>query len=920
MIYGFSERNGEIGGYSVKNPLDGLHEWRVFAETEAQAARMIVNGGALEAQVTGQLGGWRYIGSVSLPKGEHVIDVVCGVPVKRVIIANIPLAGEEELNMAWGNRADQTRFQQERVQYTVKELRLLRRHGFIMHQPKDSQSMAAPSGMPMGGIGAGKVEITKNGQITAFTGNNNQDCPIYRMPGSYFAVGVKGKDIGYARALQTEIIGQEMLPAGSVEMDADFPVARYRYNVNPLPLDIELTAWSSHVPGNAEESSLPAAWFDFTVRNRANTPMEAALCFSWESLINVGGSMRRESNSERVLPLCYHTWNASYVWSDRRKNRAGAEKSAVRFWAEEDLGNAASFGEHMIWCSDENAVVIPDRNIDEDELEFARSLADCFGKPFAPTEEGEFRAGAVASVKKLEPGEEMQVRFILAWYMPHMPVGQGMQDVREAHTPTAAGDAGVNYINRFKDVREVLAYAISEGDRLKAESLRLTELMKASDLPEWFKKRLLNDRFVSATGTWFDKKGNFSVNEGPTGMSGCLGTIDQRAASQGFWLTFFPELDENELESFRLCQGEDGQTSHDIGFSEIEYRTTRHTQWPDLAAAYVQQVCRHWQRTGDDEFARRHYPYVKKTIQWAVSMDDCDCGIPYIRKGRGTTYDNQHWEGVNSFIASVHMAMLYLAADMARRMGDADWETYLAMAERAKESRLKMLWDDKRRVFRNAYVNKTGEVDESTFIASLAGDWYLMSAGMKSPVDEEMLRDAAEGILRDCYCETGLTDQGGRPDTPAFMQYPAAYYCAPAMLLGKAEEAMRAMEINDQVILKAPSNHFIQGLTYHMDGGPRWALPYYMTSPATWNLLDAIAGLTPDLRDNTLAVSPKMKGRIPVFTQDAWFMLEADEESVKFTPFRSVKPHAYAAVILDGVKHEIEGGFDPGAAALKLRR
>ena len=140
------------------------------------------------------------------------------------------------------------------------------------------------------------------------------------------------------------------------------------------------------------------------------------------------------------------------------------------------------------------------------------------------------------------------------------------------------------------------------------------------------------------------------------------------------------------------------------------------------------------------------------------------------------------------------------------------------------------------------------------------------------------------------------------------------------MLLGKAEEALRAMEINDRVIMTAPSNHFIQGLTYHMDGGARWALPYYMTSPSTWNLLEAAAGLTPDLRDNTLSVSPKIGGKIPVFTQDAWFMVEADENEVRFAPFRQVEPQAYAAVIVDGVRHEIEGGFDPGVQSLVVRR
>ena len=152
------------------------------------------------------------------------------------------------------------------------------------------------------------------------------------------------------------------------------------------------------------------------------------------------------------------------------------------------------------------------------------------------------------------------------------------------------------------------------------------------------------------------------------------------------------------------------------------------------------------------------------------------------------------------------------------------------------------------------------------------------------------------------------------------MQYPATYYCAPAMLLGQTEAAWQAMKINDTAITTAPSCHFNQGLTYWFDGGARWALPYYMTAPATWNLLDAVCGLVPDARDATLTVSPKMNGRIPVFTQDAWFTVEADARTVRFIPFRSLNPRSYQAVIVDGVRHEISGGFDPGFQTLELPR
>ena len=906
MIYGFTLKNPDVGGYEIKNGLDGLRPWRIYSDKPAIGARIFVNSVDRLAAVEAPVGGWYCLGVVSLPKGEHVIDIQPVAEDARVMISDSDLSDVENLDRAWENRSGQRTFEQDRVDYTIQDIRALRRHGFVMHQLKDTQCMAAPSGLPYGGIGAGKLEIASTGQLTAFSGNNNQDSPIYRMPGSFFAVGLEGDEIRAARVLQTEIVDQELLPAAEVQSKTGYPFGEYRYNVNPLPLDITLKAFSPHVPGSADDSSLPVVYFDFTLKNRSVTDAKVSLCFSWESLINVGGSMTVTSNSSRVLPLCYHTWNASYVWSDRRANHAEARPQSIRFYADDDRGNPASFGEHIIWCSDENAAAYPDRSLEEDEYAFSRCLAQCFSQPFTPTPEGEFRAGALVSTKELKPGEETKVSFVLVWHMPHLPTASGR-------------DAGVHYATKFENADAVLAYALKEKQRLFAESALASQAMEGSDLPEWFARRLLNDRFVADTATWFDAAGRFSVNEAPTGMSGCMGTIDQRAASQGFWCTFFPDLDEDELESFRLAQGEDGLCSHDIGFSEVNPRPTVSTLWPDLAAAYTYQIYRHWQRTGDDAFARKHYPHVKKAVEWANRFDDYDMGVPYICKGRGTTYDNQHWEGINAFIASVHMALMALAADMAKRLGDPDAENYARMAEKARDTRVKLLWDENRRCFRNAYVNKTGETDESCFIASLAGDWYLMSVGLPAMLPDDMMKDAARAILKYCYNPKGLTDQGGRPATPAFMQYPAAYYCAPAAYLGLDKEAWEAMRINDETILTPPSNHFIQGLTYWFDGGPRWALPYYMTAPATWNLLDAFSGLVCDLRDQTLSVDPHISGKIPVFTQDAWFYVEKADGFVRFDPIRSLKPCVFKKVVVNGNEHLFTPGFDPGQQTLSIR-
>ena len=151
MIYGFTARDNDLGGYSIKNALDGIRAWYVFAKTDATAAKVYANGNAVATEGASLPGGWYMAGMVMLPKGEHVIDVEADAAIERVMIADTEIEADTEdgLTRAWENRAGQPTFEQDRVSYTGKDLKLLRRHGFVMHQLKDSQAMAAPSGMPL---------------------------------------------------------------------------------------------------------------------------------------------------------------------------------------------------------------------------------------------------------------------------------------------------------------------------------------------------------------------------------------------------------------------------------------------------------------------------------------------------------------------------------------------------------------------------------------------------------------------------------------------------------------------------------------------------------------------------------------------------------------------------------------------------
>jgi hypothetical protein len=351
-----------------------------------------------------------------------------------------------------------------------------------------------------------------------------------------------------------------------------------------------------------------------------------------------------------------------------------------------------------------------------------------------------------------------------------------------------------------------------------------------------------------------------------------------------------------------------GMPSHELGFGDFDI-SKKGNAWPDLAAAYVIEVHRHYLKTGDNRFLEYHWSNVRAAMDWAISLDDTGDNIPTLKAGRCTTYDNQHWDGISSFAASIHEAGLTLAADIAARLGEeVDSTRWKELADKAHESRMKYLWVEggDGGYFRNAYNPATGIADDSCFICSLVGEWAMLSAGLKPRLSDDKIRQALESIQAKNMFEHGMTDQSARLDTSAFMQYPIAYYGGAALMTGHSDLAWEFLKLQDKIITRLPSTHYNQTLTYKTDGSPG-GLPYYMTATVSWLFLDAIAGAVPDVSKQTLYLNPQLLPgeqtlRTPVFLTTSWFMLEyqveADKIKMSIKPLRQFALFPVAKLIL----------------------
>eukprot|EP01050_Picozoa_sp_SAG11_P011144 SAG11_NODE_1160_length_5647_cov_8.048125_2_plen_596_part_00 len=141
------------------------------------------------------------------------------------------------------------------------------------------------SGVPMGGVGVGFVDLAPDGQIKRVAINNAHQNGVLTdtKAGSFLALW-EGK--GTARVLQRPAAsgpagaaGLGSLEGARTNFSGLFPIATLDSS------EVEVSAWSPLVPQQIENSSLPLVYFDVTVRNHGRAPKEVAVAFSWQDVI-----------------------------------------------------------------------------------------------------------------------------------------------------------------------------------------------------------------------------------------------------------------------------------------------------------------------------------------------------------------------------------------------------------------------------------------------------------------------------------------------------------------------------------------------------------------------------------------------------------------------------------------------------------
>jgi uncharacterized protein (DUF608 family) len=197
------------------------------------------------------------------------------------------------------------------------------------------QGIAPLSGIPLGGLGTGTIEIRGDGALHEWQIFNNPPWSGGRPPwtpvppspvrpgDSLFAIKTRRSDAPpVIRVLRqrdaTEDAFSYFLPyVGSIQQirfTGEFPFARLAYSDPVLPVRLELEAWSSFIPGDVKHSALPAAFFTFHVENPTSEEIEVSLLGVMPHVFGTpSGAGRQVTREERADGLSALVFSADDI-------------------------------------------------------------------------------------------------------------------------------------------------------------------------------------------------------------------------------------------------------------------------------------------------------------------------------------------------------------------------------------------------------------------------------------------------------------------------------------------------------------------------------------------------------------------------------------------------------------------------------
>ncbi|MBR3271748.1 MAG: hypothetical protein IKI59_07455 [Clostridia bacterium] len=672
------------------------------------------------------------------------------------------------------------------------------------------------SGVPLGGIGTGSVELRPDGEFHAWQIANptrfRRDCR--KEPDADDGEGLTGS---LSFALRTETGDGVLLrrlgfgagdnnarmysfakPVSAIEYRGTFPTVSLSYRDDALPVAVTLEAAAPFVPYEADIAGTPGFFLTFSVRNRSKAPVRIALWGKLKSIVSAGADscsrrcrvLRQDGRTTILTESAVDTADAP----GRGSLALSAAGRDISFLSGEYRGYMDEFVAHgTLGVSEESALFglyrtgrLPDMaqparldtallQVDPNTLsdEAARALWDTLVKqPCAASIAERLRQGA---------GERMEnpafLREALAYLLKNLREldagawGDGALCVHETLAPgeavqipfvlswcfpslySASGAfVGHRYAVRFRDTAEVGTYLWQSRPEILQKVRAFVNTLYTGSFPEVFPDAVSIHLSTLVKSSWWAENGDFGVWEG---LGSCgLHTTDISYHGTFGLCALFPDLQLRQMRMTAAHMRPDGAIPHFFSpdFSAVDNGFDR----VDLNPQFVLLVCRDWLATGDRAQLTALWPAVCAAMDRTQSLDRNGDGLPDTETQRNT-YDAWRFSGTPIYVAVLWLAALKAAARLADDLGEPDraaaWRTLLSRGADAA----KRLWN-------GAYFDlwhDGAERDECCMTDQLDGECFCRLIRLGGIFDDATVQQTLDTVWRTNFSpERGLINAG----------------------------------------------------------------------------------------------------------------------------------------------------------------
>ena len=527
---------------------------------------------------------------------------------------------------------------------------------------------------PMGGIGAGMVCLEGNGALSHVSVRHRPE--VFNEPLVFSALNLKWKGNRTARILQGRTPGWKiMFPwgknlhgAGSggrertfgfpffrdCSFEARFPFATVELSDQNLPVSVKLTGWSPFIPGDSDNSSLPVAGLEYTIRNDSDDEVELVFYHAAKNFMEsrpTAPCCGAPETTEQCDPEVFPT-TTGYVLYQPGTPDAPHHEGAFAVACDEDVKvNCRWFrggwfdSPSVLWKEIENGET-PERAAVDDDA-------------------GPSTGGSLAMPFKLAAGESRTIRLLLAWYVPHsdLQIALPAERADERYQPWYAG--------KFSSVEEVLEFWRGEYSILRKLSEAFVDwLYNHHDMPsEAIEAVAANLTILKSPTVLRQFDGRIWAWEGCCDDEGCCHGSCTHVWNYAQALPhLFPDL-ERSLRQTEFYDSQDERGHQD-------FRTTLPIgpgEHKGLAASDgqlggIMKVHRDWRISGDNNWLRSLWPKVKQSLEYCIEAWDPDRN-GYLAEPHHNTYDIEFW-GADGMCTSFYLGALKAAAKMAEALGE----------------------------------------------------------------------------------------------------------------------------------------------------------------------------------------------------------------------------------------------------------